>query len=170
MMKLNHIKGKTTKKKDNIILTIAIILSIIMVYSLVQALLYEKGTDESNFWFFMLITGTIGLGGYSIIIVMGMLTHQFKKADVLNYSEIEDKNFKTLIKIKFKYIIVSLCCIGFFGAMGTVITYLAITLFIEQGIFPNVLFYFLFITGLIMIFFFGFILMIYEAKTQPKET
>lgn len=156
-------------KKNTIILIVVTILSIIMLYSLIQLLIHENYTVGNNFWLFIFDLSLIALGSYIIFIPMNLLVHQFKKADAFNVSKNEIRTFKTKLAIKFKYLIIILFYIAFFTAMGTILVEVAITLLFGPEIFPIALFSFLLISGLILTFFFSLILLFYEVKTRPYK-
>jgi len=163
---LNKAKENTLKRKDKTLLIIVIVISIIMLFSLVQSLFYENRTIESRFWVFICITSLFFLGSFAFIILEIMLTKKFKEADKSNSSA---KDFKTIIRRKFKYIIIILLYTGFFMAVGTIISEQAISTFLEPGLFPSDLYAFLLLTGLTMTFLLQVVLVFFEAKVTQKK-
>lgn len=166
---LNKAKENTLKGRDKILLIIVIIIAIIMLFSLVQSLFYENRTVESMFWVFICITSLFILGSFGFISLEIMLTKKFKEADKSSSSGKDIKTYKTLIRRKFKYIIIILIYTGFFMAVGTIISDLAISTFLEFGLFPSDLYAFLLVTGLTMTFLLQGILVFFEAKASQKE-
>jgi len=158
------------KQKDTTFLIIAIVISLIMFYSLIQSFLYEIGSIESTFWSFIYITSLFILGSLAFIPLIIKLTHKFKKADTLSSSEKDFKTIKTIIRRKFKYVIVIFLYIGFFIAVGTIISERAISTFLGPDLFPSDVYAFLLITGLIMIFsLLGVLTAIDFKKTQREK-
>lgn len=156
-------------RKDLILTFLTIIISIIMLFSLVQSLFYENRTIESRFWVFICITSLFILGSFGFISLEIMLTKKFKEADKSSSSGKDFKTFKTIIRRKFKYIIIILVYTGFFMAVGTIISDLAISTFLELGLFPSDLYAFLLLTGLTMTFLLQGLLMFFEAKITHNE-
>jgi len=152
------------KRKDLMLAIVSIIISIIMLFSLIQSFFYENRTMESRFWVFICITSLFFLGSFAFISLEIMLTKKFKEADKLNSSKRDFKTFKNIIRRKFKYIIIILLYTGFFMAVGTIISEQAISTFLEPGLFPSDLYAFLLLTGLTMTFLLQGVLVFFESK------
>ena len=152
------------KRKDLMLAIVSIIISIIMLFSLIQSFFYENRTMESRFWVFICITSLFFLGSFAFISLEIMLTKKFKEADKSNSSAKDFKTFKTIIRRKFKYIIILLLYTGFFMAVGTIISEQAISTFLEPGLFPSDLYAFLLLTGLTMTFLLQGVLVFFESK------
>jgi len=159
------------KQKETALLIIVIVISIVMLFSLVQSFFYENRTIESRFWVFICITSVLFLGSFAFVSIQIMATHKFKEADKLNSSKKDFKTFKEVktFKKNFKYILIIFVYIGFFMAVGTIISEQAISTFLEPGLFPNDLYAFLLLTGLTMTLLLQGVLMFFEAKIPQKE-
>ena len=158
-------------RKDLILTILTIIISIIVLFSLVQSFFYENTTIKGRFWAFIFITSVFALGSFAFVSIIIMVTHKFKEADKLNSSKRDFKTFKKVktVKKNFKYILIIFVYIGFFIAVGTIISERAISTFLKPGLFPADLYAFLFLTGLIMSLLLAVVLMFFEAKITQNE-
>lgn len=151
-MKLNKIKENTMKQKDTILLIITIVISIPMSFSLVLSSLYVNDPIDATFWSLIHIISLFSLGSLAFIPLIIMWTHKFKEADKLNSSDKDFKTLKTIIRRKFKYVIIIFLYSVFILWGGTLISERAISTFLGPDIFPIDLWSFLFLTGLLMTF------------------
>jgi len=145
---------ETMKRKDTIFSIIGFVISIIMVYSLIQEFFYEIGSIERKFWGFIFITSFFMIGSFGMILIGFIYINKLKE---------------NLKRKRRKYMSVILVYIAFFILVGTIISYEAISTFLGPEFFPDDVFFFLFgIEILVQFFSLGLLGVFFPVKLKTK--